>query len=92
MLIFLGIGEILAFSTPNTSRSKKGAALKKSLAPPIFYTFRALLNVRIDKSLEYLEQYIEMSNFGDLFRFIPENPRILGILLEQVTPKFRGWR
>ena len=38
--IFLGIGKILAFSTPNISRSKDGAAMEKSLAPPIFYTFR----------------------------------------------------
>ena len=38
--IFLGIGKILAFSTPNISRSKEGAALNKSLAPPISYTFQ----------------------------------------------------
>ena len=29
----------LAFSTPNITRSKEGAVLKKSLAPPISYTF-----------------------------------------------------
>ena len=38
-LIILGIGKILAFSIPNISRLKEGAALKKSLAPPIFYSF-----------------------------------------------------
>ena len=38
--IFLEIGKIIAFSTPNISRSKEGAPLKKSSAPPIFYTFR----------------------------------------------------
>ena len=37
--IFLEIGRILAFSTPNITRSKEGAVLKKSLAPPIFYAF-----------------------------------------------------
>ena len=29
----------LAFSTPNITRSKEGAVLKNSLAPPIFYAF-----------------------------------------------------
>ena len=29
----------LAFSTPNITRSKEGAVLKKSLAPSISYTF-----------------------------------------------------
>ena len=38
--IFLQIGKIPAFSTPNISRSKEGAPLKKSSAPPIFCTFR----------------------------------------------------
>ena len=38
--IFLEIGNILSFSTPNISRLKEGSVLKKSLAPPIFYTFR----------------------------------------------------
>ena len=36
--IFLQIGKILLFSTPNISKSKEGDT-KKSLAPPIFYTF-----------------------------------------------------
>ena len=30
---------LLAFSTPNITRSKEGAVLKKSSAPPIFYAF-----------------------------------------------------
>ena len=38
--IFLEIGKIVAFSTPNIFRSKEVTATKKSLAPPIFYTFR----------------------------------------------------
>ena len=32
--------KLLAFSTLNISKSKESAALKKSLVPPIFYTFR----------------------------------------------------
>ena len=35
--IFLEIGEILEFSTPNTSRSKEGAALKVISTPNILH-------------------------------------------------------
>ena len=37
--IFLEIGKVLVFSTPNISKSKEGDTPKKSLAPPIFHTF-----------------------------------------------------
>ena len=37
--IILGIGKLLAFTTPDISRLKEGAVLKKSPAPPTFYSF-----------------------------------------------------
>ena len=39
LLIFLKIGRILAFGTPNIHRTNRGASPKNLLAPPIFHTF-----------------------------------------------------
>ena len=38
-LIFLKIGRILVFGTPNIYISNRGASPKNLLAPPIFHTF-----------------------------------------------------
>ena len=38
--IFLKIGKIVSFSTPNISRLKEGATPKKVISTPTFYNFR----------------------------------------------------